>query len=348
MQNKDAEREEMRAAGAEGGEEGLPAASRAPAVQGGGDEAKVRAAEGAPDLRYKDKKEVCKGGVLGFFIGLAVIVPGVSGSAAAILFRLYDKLLYALGNILRRFAACARFLLPVAVGLVIGFAVGFFAVQQLIEVAMFAVIGLFAGLMLGAFPAVAEEVKGERRTPARIALFFAGLLVPVALSLLSVFAAPAARSLEGLEWYHYPLFVLLGFAVALTQVVPGLSATALLMMAGWFTPLMQSVSLTYWAQDPAVFAVYACLAVGFAAGLVAFSKLLTKLFAKRRKPAFFAIAGLSLGSVLTMFFNPEVYAVYLSWGSEPFAAQLCAGIALFFVGAALSYLFVRFERKKRL
>ncbi len=346
MQNKDAEREEMRAAGAEGGEEGLPAASRAPAVQGGGDEAKVRAAEGAPDLRYKDKKEVCKGGVLGFFIGLAVIVPGVSGSAVAIIFRLYDKLLYALGNILRRFSACVRFLLPVAVGLVIGFALGFFAVQQLIDVAMFAVVGLFAGLMLGAFPAVADEVKGEKRTPARVALFFAGLAVPVAVSLLSVFAAPDARALEGLQWYHYLLFVVLGYVVAVTQVVPGLSATAILMTAGWFTPLMQSVSLTYWGQNPAVFAVYACLAVGFVLGLVTFSKALTGLFAKRRKPAFFAIAGLSLGSVLTMFFNPEIYAVYLSWGSEPFAAQLAAGIALFFVGAAFSYLFVRYERKK--
>lgn len=324
---------------------GSPTPAQAPQAPAQG-EAKVQEAEGAPSLRYKDKREVCKGGVLGFFIGLAVIVPGVSGSAVAIIFRLYDKLLYALGNILRRFSACVRFLLPIAVGLVIGFVLGFFAVQQLIDVAMFAVVGLFAGLMLGAFPAVAGEVKGERRTPARVALFLVGLLVPVAISLLSVFAAPEARALEGLQWYHYLLFVLLGVAVAVTQVVPGLSATAILMMAGWFTPLMQSVSLTYWGQNPAVFAVYACLAAGFLLGLVAVSKALTKLFAKGRKPAFFAIAGLSLGSVVTMFFNPEIYAVYLSWGSAPFAAQLGLGIALFFVGAALSYVFVRYERKK--
>ena len=33
----------------------------------------------AMDLRYQNGKEVFKGGVLGAFIGLAVIVPGVSG-----------------------------------------------------------------------------------------------------------------------------------------------------------------------------------------------------------------------------------------------------------------------------
>ena len=54
-------------------------------------------------LAYADKKEVAKGGVLGLFIGLAIIVPGVSGSAVAIIFRLYEKLLYAFGNLLKSF-----------------------------------------------------------------------------------------------------------------------------------------------------------------------------------------------------------------------------------------------------
>ena len=126
--------------------------------------AQVQPAEGLPSLKYKDKKEVLRGGLLGFFIGLAIIVPGVSGSAVAIIFRLYDKLLYALGNLLRRFRACVRFLLPVAAGAVIGLLLGFFAVQRLLDIAMFAVVGLFAGLMAGAYPAVTDEIKGERKS----------------------------------------------------------------------------------------------------------------------------------------------------------------------------------------
>ena len=77
-----------------------------------------------PDLTYKNGAEVARGGVLGFFIGLAVIVPGVSGSTVAIIFRLYDKLLYALGNIFRRFKKCAKFLLPIVLGLAVGFVLG--------------------------------------------------------------------------------------------------------------------------------------------------------------------------------------------------------------------------------
>ena len=102
------------------------------------------------DLRYRSGGQVAKSGLLGAFIGLAIIVPGVSGSAVAIIFRLYEKLLYALGNFFRKFKRCALFLLPVAVGAAVGLILGFFGVRALLGVLPFATVALFAGLMLGA------------------------------------------------------------------------------------------------------------------------------------------------------------------------------------------------------
>ena len=283
---------------------------------------------------------------MGFFIGLAVIVPGVSGSTVAIIFKLYHKLLYALGNIVRKFKRCVKFLIPIAIGLVIGFVLGFLAIQRLIDISPFTVIGLFAGLMLGAFPAVLDEVKEEKKSPLRLGLFVVGLLIPVAIALISVYGTEGAGSLKHLNAGHYILFLLLGYLVAVTQIVPGLSATALLMAFGYFTPIMQSVHLSYWQEDPAVFAVYACLAVGFLLGLVTFSKLLTTIFAKWRKGAFFLIVGLSLGSIVTMFFNPDVCAVYEAWGTQLNDLDLVLGLVLFVVGVVIAYLFVKYERKK--
>ena len=309
-----------------------------------GESGQLQASE--PDLTYKNGAEVARGGVLGFFIGLAVIVPGVSGSTVAIIFKLYEKLLYALGNIVKKFKKCVRFLLPIAAGLLIGFVLGFLAIQKLIDISPFTVLGLFAGLMLGAFPAVYDEIKGEKKTPPRLLLFLLGLLVPVAIALISVYGTEGAGSLKHLNAGHYILFLLLGYLVAVTQIVPGLSATALLMAFGYFTPIMQSVHLSYWQEDPAVFAVYACLAVGFLLGLVTFSKLLTTIFAKWRKGAFFLIVGLSLGSIVTMFFNPDVCAVYESWGTQLNVLDLVLGLVLFVVGVVIAYLFVKYERKK--
>lgn len=322
---------------------GEPDGAQAPAAS----PVRADSTEEEPDLRYRNGKEVVKGGVLGFFIGLAVIVPGVSGSTVAIIFRLYHKLLYALGNIVRRFKKCIRFLLPIALGLIVGFVLGFLAIQRLIEISPFTIIGLFAGLMLGAFPAVYDEVRAEKKTPLRIGLFALGLAVPVAIAVVSVFASEGAQPLEGLNVGHYILFIVLGYLVAVTQVVPGLSATALLMAFGYFKAIVESVSITAWQENPAVFGVYACLVVGFVAGLVTFSKLLTKLFAKRRAASFFVIVGLSLGSILTMFFNPEIYDVYQDWATQLNVLDLSLGLVLFAVGIVAAYLFVRYERRKK-
>ena len=301
----------------------------------------------AMDLRYQNGKEVFKGGVLGAFIGLAVIVPGVSGSAVAIIFRLYEKLLYALGGIFRRFKESARFLLPIALGGIVGLAAGFFGVRFLLNLLPFAIVALFAGLMLGAFPAVTDEIKGGKPTPLRIILFLLGLLFPIGLSALSVFGTPDMLSLENLSWYHYILFLLVGYAIAVTQLVPGLSATALLMTFGCFTPLMNSVSLTYWQENPMVLLVYACLAVGFVLGLLTFSNGLSRLLEKKRAPAFYTIAGLSLGSIVTMFFNPEIVEVYESWTiSAAMWRELGIGMALFGIGIIAATYFVRYERNR--
>ena len=301
----------------------------------------------AMDLRYQNGKEVFKGGILGAFIGLAVIVPGVSGSAVAIIFRLYEKLLYALGGIFRRFKESARFLLPIALGGIVGLAAGFFGVRFLLNLLPFAIVALFAGLMLGAFPAVTDEIKGEKPTPLRILLFLLGLLFPIGLSALSVFGTPDMLSLENLAWYHYILFLLVGYAIAVTQLVPGLSATALLMTFGCFTPLMNSVSLTYWQENPMVLLVYACLAVGFVLGLLTFSNGLSRLLEKKRAPAFYTIAGLSLGSIVTMFFNPEIVEVYESWTiGAAMWRELGIGMALFGIGIIAATYFVRYERNR--
>ena len=83
---------------------------------------------GTPDLKSKSKLLTF---VLGIFIGLAVIVPGVSGSTIAIIFGLYTAMLYALGNIFNDFKRCIVFLIPLGIGAVVGFGAGFIVIQKI-------------------------------------------------------------------------------------------------------------------------------------------------------------------------------------------------------------------------
>lgn len=305
-------------------------------------------------IKY-NKKTWCKSALLGFFIGLAVIVPGISGSTVAIIFKLYDQFLYALGNLFKQFKKCFTFLLPIGIGIVLGVALGFITVKQLLKILPFAIVCLFAGLMSGAFPAVKDELKGAERTPARIALFCAGLLIPVALGCVSALSSVGKNAVSGADVFenvrvwHVLLAIVFGGVVGVTQIVPGLSASAFLMAVGWFGSVVASVSLSYWQNNPQIFFVYGGLAIGFLTGIFAFSKLLTTVFARARHTAYSMIVGLSLGSILSMFCNGDIIEVYASWGTGAAASpvlDILLGIALFAAGAAGSYLLVRYQRKK--
>ncbi len=298
------------------------------------------------DLSYKNKTEVTKGGILGLFIGLAVIVPGVSGSAVAIIFKMYEKLLYAIGNLFKKFKKCIKFLLPILIGVLVGFVLGFFGVRSLLNIIPFLVICLFAGLMFGAYPAITDQIKGTKLNAKYILLFIIGLAIPILVSCVSVFSDITQHSLSNLKFYHYILFAIIGFLVAITQLVPGLSATALLMSFGYFTPLMNSVSLTNFKENPTIFLVYLCLIIGFIIGLFVVSKGLNKILNRYKTPTFYCIAGLSLGSIVTMFFNPEIMEIYVGWSAGGMVLDISMGVLVLIIGIVISYLFVRFERKK--
>lgn len=312
------------------------------------DEEKVSTESEEVELPQYDKKSFTKSGVLGFFIGLAVIVPGISGSTVAIIFKLYRQFLYAIGNLFRKFKKCFLFLLPIAIGLVVGVALGFIGVKALLDVLPFAVICLFAGLMVGAFPAVKDEIKGVKMTPSRIALLCVGILIPVAIGVGSALIKSSSETavFASVEWWHVVLALVVGYVMAITQIVPGLSASAILMAIGWFASIVDSVSLTYWTSNPAIFLVYGGLGVGFLLGLFTFSRFLDFLFKTVKAATYCTIVGLSIGSIISMFCNGDVIAVYASWMTAFNPLDCFLGLALFAIGIAGAYLLVRVQRKK--
>lgn len=303
-------------------------------------------------IKY-NKKTWTKSAVLGFFIGLAVIVPGISGSTVAIIFKLYDQFLYAIGNLFKKFKQCFAFLLPIGIGMVLGVLLGFISVKKLLEIIPFAIVCLFAGLMCGAFPAVKDELKDSVWNAKRIALFIVGLCIPVALGCASavlasgVGAGEATDVFANVEWWQIVLALLIGYVVGITQIVPGLSASAFLMAVGWFGSLMASVSMTYWKANFEIFLVYGGLGIGFLLGLFTFSKLLTYLFGKARHTSYSMIVGLSLGSIVSMFCNGDVMEVYLAWARNGVAwLDLVLGVVLFAIGVIGAYALVKYQRKK--
>lgn len=298
------------------------------------------------EVNYKSKKQWIKAVILGFLIGLAVILPGISGATIAIIFGLYSKMIYSFGNILKEFKKCFLFLLPIVLGLALGFIIGFFFVQGVFEAYPFIVICLFAGLMIGSFPAVKDEIKGVKFNTKRVVLFVLGVLIPISIAVVSVFIQTASSEPIVVS----PLLMLgyfaIGFVVSLTQIIPGLSCSALLMALGQFGAILASIHFDYLINNPLVLVTLLLFALGFVVGIVVFSKLLNKLFDKARDTTYTMIVGLSLGSITTMFINPDMVNAYTAWNSVGAAfIDIGIGVALLVVGFVISYMLVRYQRK---
>ena len=295
-----------------------------------------------------EKKSFFKRVFLGFLIGIAVIVPGISGSTIAILFKLYKKILSAISNIFKEFKKSIKFLLPIALGGALGFVGGLFAVKKLIDIIPFSIAALFAGLMLGGIPGLFDEVRDVKPTKRHVFGIIIAFFVPLIIASLSVFFINHDKNNLALSAPSIFIFIGLGIVVALTQFIPGASASATLMGFGYYIPLMKSLSFTYIKNDPSVIVVYLLLIAGALLGAFASAKLLDMLTNKFKGLMYFIFIGLSLGSIVCIFYNADMIKVYKEWAngnSFPYL-DVFLGIGLFILGVALSYLMVLYTRKK--
>lgn len=296
------------------------------------------------DLRYKNFKEILISIFVGFSIGLSVIVPGISGSAIAIIMKVYDKMMYSFSNIFKKFKICALFLIPIVIGIIAGFGIGFVLVKLLLDTIPFITICFFVGLMVGTFPILFKEIRGEKPTTNRKILFVVGILIPIAITIISMVAS-GNNSLVGLNFGHYMLFLFLGILVSLTQIIPGLSATVLLMMFGYYTAILNGVGSKLFS-DFKLLLVYLMLGLGFVIGLLLFSKIINRLLEKQRKPFFFTICGLSIGSMISVFLGNECMDIYKTWHGSDMIIDLIVGAVALAVGFGITFVLYIYDKKR--
>ena len=100
----------------------------------------------------------------GIMIGIANIIPGVSGGTMAVSLGIYDKLIGSVSNLLKDWRSSVRTLLPLLIGCGIGI-VGFtYAIEYLLSHHTFVTCMTFVGLILGGLPVLFQALRKELRT----------------------------------------------------------------------------------------------------------------------------------------------------------------------------------------
>ena len=297
------------------------------------------------ELKYKNFKEVLINIVVGIFIGLSVIVPGISGSTMAITLKVYDKGMYAFSHMFKEFKKCFLYALPVIGGIFVGFFGVVAGLQFLLDTIPFITICLFMGLMIGTYPVIFKEVKGERLSTKNVILTIVGFLAPILFSVLSLVLVDGQNNLENLNFGHYILFFVMGALISVTQLLPGLSATVLMMIFGYYSALMGGLHLSLFT-DPSKLFVYISMGIGFLVGVFTISKLFEKILIKARKQFFFAVSGISVGSIISVFIGKDCMEIYNNWTFPMIVIELVLGVIALGCAFAVSFILTRYKDKR--
>lgn len=275
----------------------------------------------------------------GFLIGLAVIVPGISGATIAIMFKMYNNILDAIASINKNFKKSMIYLLPIGVGGILGILTGFIFIKELLKVIPFAITALFGGLILGGIFSLMPKNKKDG-----IILLVVGITCPIILCLISFFHNEISLKLN---YYLIFYYVIVGSIVASTQYIPGCSASVLLMSIGLFTPLITNFNLNAIINNKSFILIYSLLFLGFILGALFFAKLINKFIGLLGDKANYLFLGLSIGSFVSIFINYDMVLIYNDWyynGIKIF--DLLLGISLFIVGFMISYRLYLREKNK--
>ncbi|MCR5553698.1 MAG: DUF368 domain-containing protein [bacterium] len=275
--------------------------------------------------------------LLGFFLGLAVIIPGVSGATIAIIFLMYEPMLNSISNLITDFKKSFLFLFPIGVGAVVGFIVGLLAISRLFLIYPIILVGLFVGLMMGALPVVFNEIKNEKKTQARVVLFVFGLVIPILVSIFALLfnnnSEIGAVNITALKLVFY---FILGVLISLTQIIPGLSATALLIAVNEYSFILSCLHFSAIKDNPKIILLFLALVIGFILGLIIFSKVIDKILKTNKQTAFFMISGLSISSIISIAISPEVVDGVNKLAGQDLVIQVLLSIVLMAAGVMIS------------
>ena len=305
----------------------------------------------------------------GMGIGVGAAIPGVSGAAIAVIFRVYEDIIGAVNNFRKKFGYSILVLIPILLGVVLAVIPCIYLFSLAFEHLMFVLICIFAGFLIGSFPSITEKIKGIKPNNLQIALIITGALFVIALGVLSV-AFGDKMNIGGLfeninkNWWLYIVLVPVGVLAAVALTVPGLSGSLILLVIGFYRPLVDSVkgwgSMCVhgdWSMIGPLLGVIGCFGLGCLIGVVLVSKVMTLLLKKFRDNTFFTIIGFIAGSIVVLFFNYQIYSYYLHWAGQstievinpvlPMWLEMLIGFIVLGACAVGSYMLVRLERKNR-
>lgn len=264
----------------------------------------------------------------GAIFGVANVIPGVSGGTIALTMGVYEDLISSISHFFKKPKKSLMFLLP----FIIGAGLSILLMSKLISFCLnkfpFPTTLFFVGLILGGVPLLTKKIKNKKTKPLNIGLFL--LTFAIVLGMYFMKSGASEVSLANPNLLMYLLLAVVGMVAAATMVIPGISGSFVLMLLGFYEPVVNTVSdLTNFSNLGHNLSILIPFGLGVLVGIILIAKLIEYLFDKYEIPTYYAILGFVIASILTLIMGVISTKLALT--------HIIVGLILLGVGSIIGY-----------
>lgn len=238
----------------------------------------------------------------GVGIGVANIIPGVSGGTLAVVFGIYDYLMEAVACFLtasrEKKKEYAKFLIQIGIGAGAGILIFARVIEYLFAHYPVQTKIAFVILILPSIPLI---VKGENyRDKKNIISFILGFISIMLFTYAAIKVSGGPQEFENVRtifsFSYYIKLAFCGFIAIGAMIIPGISGSFLLLILGEYQNI-----LSYINNFQIVPMMY--LAVGMGMGALGFTKVINYCLKNYRSLTLFFILGIIIASLIQLLLN---------------------------------------------
>lgn len=270
-------------------------------------------------------KDFIKIFVKGIFVGVANIIPGVSGGTIAVVLRIFDELIDAINNFFKEPKKHVKFLIPLILGALIGIGAFSKLIKICLEDFSLPTNLFFVGLVVGSIPLIYKNASSKGIKPSNYAA--------AAVSFLIVAAIAFIKPDDGTGSMQVSIMSLIGVCIggivaSSAMVIPGISGSFVMVLIGIYQVVLTSISdFISVAKDSIAaigetgvigafmdiigsdcFKILVAVGIGVIIGIIVISKIISILLEKAFTMTYFVILGLIFGSLFSIFADGNTYA----------------------------------------
>ena len=235
----------------------------------------------------------------GAVFGVANIIPGVSGGTIALTMGIYEDFISSISNFFNKPKKSLKFLLPFGIGAALSILLMSKLISFCLDKFPFPTTLFFVGLILGGAPMLTKKVKKKKIKPTNLGI--ATLTFSIVMTMFFMKSGNNFVNLVNPNLLMYLVLGLVGMIAAATMIIPGVSGSFVLMLLGFYEPIVNTVGdLTNFSNLAHNLLILAPFGLGVLVGIILIAKLIEFLFKKYEVPTYYAILGFVIASIITL------------------------------------------------